>query len=701
MAKWKPLDQMKVVSQYQTRVDGPLKVTGRARYTSDQKLPGLLHGAILGSPHAAARVVSIDASRAEAVPGVRAVLTDVHPTGNVRYAGDYVAAVAAETPEIARDALEHIAVEYETRGFAVDLESARKESAPRVFENRENVQASEPASEGDVEAGFAAADAVVEAEYRTQVQTHSPLETHGSVASWDGDELTVWDSTQAVHGVREGVAKALDMPLAKVRVICEHMGGGFGSKLWAGRYTVIAARLAKAAGAPVKLMLSRQLEHLGTGNRPDSIQQLRLGAKRDGTITAFSATTWGSGGVAGRGGVAHPWIYRYPAWRRQHHDVFTNTGEARPFRAPGRPQTSFAVEQLLDEMAYELGLDPLEMRLKNDPNETRQKEWRIGAERIGWVERRNPRPGAGEGPIRRGIGMGASSWWGAGGGTRAQIDVFADGTVEVKCGTQDLGTGTRTIVAAVAAEELGLPIEAVTSRIGDSRYPKSGGSGGSTTAPSVAPAIKDTAEKARAELATLVAPHLGVEASRVVFAGGRVSAGGSGSASLSWQEACALLEGNTISVQGQWVEGLSSGGVAGCQFAEVEVDVDTGCIQVVKVVAVADCGLILDRLTAESQIDGGVLQGISYALFEERLMDRRTGTMVNADLESYKILGALETPEIEVVLYDEAERGVIGLGEPPTIPTSAAVANAVYNAIGVRLRQLPMTPDRVLRALRV
>lgn len=699
MAGWKPLDQMEVVSQHQTRVDGPLKVTGQARYTSDQKLPGMLHGAILGSPHAAAKVVSVDASRAEALPGVRAVLTDVHPTGNVRYAGEYVAAVAADSAAIAGDALELISVQYDTRGFVVDMESARKDRAPRVFADRDNERPADPASEGDVEAGFAAADAVVEAEYRTQVQTHSPLETHGSVAAWDGDELTVWDSTQAVHGVREGVAKALDIPVAKVRVICEHMGGGFGAKLWAGRYTVIAARLARAAGAPVNLMLSRQLEHLGTGNRPDSIQKLRLGAKSDGTITALSATTWGSGGIGGGGGVAHPWIYRYPAWERQHYDVYTNTGEARPFRAPGRPQTSFAAEQLLDEMAYELGIDPLEMRLVNDPNETRQKEWRIGAERIGWEARRNREPGAGDGPVMRGMGLAASTWWGAGGGTKAQIDVFADGTVEVQCGTQDLGTGTRTIVAAVAAEELGLPIEAVTARIGDSRYPKSGGSGGSTTAPSVAPAIKNTAEKARAEVAALVAPELGVEADQLVFHRGRVSAG-QGGASLSWQEGCALLQGSTISVQGEWVEGLSSGGVAGCQFAEVEVDVETGRIQVARIAAVADCGLILDRLTAESQINGAVLQGISYALFEERLMDRNTGTMVNADLESYKILGALETPEIDVVLYDEAERGVIGLGEPPTIPTSAAVANAVYNAIGVRLRQLPMTPDRVLRALR-
>jgi xanthine dehydrogenase YagR molybdenum-binding subunit len=692
---WKPLGEMQVLSQRQPRLEAPLKVSGQAKYTYDIQLEGMLYGALLTCPHPAALVLRIDEAEVRKLPRVKAVLTDVHPTGNARYAGEYVAAVAATSPAIARDALELFEVEYEARPFVVDLEAAMAEGAPRVFAERANLADPEAGGEGDVEAGFAAAEVVVEAEYRTQVQTHSSLETHGSVALWEGDQLTIYDSTQAVNGVREGVAQALEIPVNQVRVICHHMGGGFGSKLWAGRYTAIAARLAKLAGAPVKLMLSRRDEHLSTGNRPSSKQQLKLGARRDGSLVAFSATTWGSAGIAGGAGVALPYVYRgLPAWRHTHADVYTNAGEARPFRAPGSPQGCFSMEQLMDEMAEKLGIDPLEFRLRHDANPARQQEWRLGAERIGWARRQAP--GSGKGPLKRGLGLGASVWGTGGGGSHAEIKIFADGTVELRIGTQDIGTGTRTIVAAVAAEELGLPIGAVRPLIGDSDYPYSGGSGGSTTAPSVAPAVKNTAEQAKLQLAELAAPHLGVEPGQVRFEGSRLHGKGQ---SLSWQEVCGLLGTQTLSASGQWVEGLSSAGVAGCQFAEVEVDTDTGRIQVLKVVAVADCGLVLDRLTTDSQVNGGVIQGLSYALFEERLLDPVTGTMVNPEFENYKIAGALETPQIEVILFDEAQRGVIGIGEPPTIPTAAAIANAVYNAIGVRLRQLPMTPDRVLQAL--
>jgi xanthine dehydrogenase YagR molybdenum-binding subunit len=695
MCAWKPYDEMTVVGQRQPRIDGADKVSGRARYTYDQRPPGLLYGALVTSPHAAAKVLSVDASKARALPGVRAVLTDVHPTGTVRFAGEYVAAVAAVSKQVALDAVALIDVEWDTRAHAVTLQDAAEEGAPRVFADRDNVSVNDR-GEGDVAAGFAAADTIVEAEYLTQVQTHSPLETHGSVAAWDGDELTVWDSTQAVHGVREGIAKALDMPANKVRVICQHMGGGFGAKLGPGAYSVIAANLARAAGAPVQVMLSRKDEHLSVGNRPDSRQRMKLGASADGSFRALECVTWGSGGIGGRGGVPQPYVYSFPAWSQRHHDVATNTGGARAFRAPGRPQACFAMEQIIDEAAWALGLDPLDVRLRNDPNPTRQDQWRIAAERIGWDRWKGRAPGEGAGPVKRGVGMGAAIWFTGGRGTKAQMDILSDGTVEVRCGTQDIGTGTRTLVAAVAAEELGLPIDAIRVHIGDSDYPFSGGSGGSTTAPSVAPAIHVTAQKARAELATLVAAQVGRESGDIEFRDGRIGADGQ---SFTWKEACTLIGANSISVQGEWREGLSGSGVAGCQFAEVEVDTETGRIDVKKVVAVQDCGLIVDRLTTESQVNGAVIQGVSYALLEERIMDADEGLMVNADFENYKILGALETPEIDVVLYDQPERGVIGIGEPPTIPTSAAVANAVYHATGVRLRELPMTPDRVLRAL--
>ncbi len=699
MAKWKSLKDMSILSTAYPRLDGMDKVTGRAQYTSDVRPAGMLYGRLLTSPYPAAKVVDIDVSRAAKLAGVHVILTNLLEGKAVRYAGQPVAAVAADTPEIAADAVDLIRVKYEKLPFAADLDSAMQEGAPRVFSDRENIVAARrPTQKGDVDAGFAAADVVVEATFRTQVQTHSCLETHGSMVEWKGEDLYVYDSTQGVHSVREGLAKNLGISPAQVHVICEHMGGGFGSKLQPGFYTAHAARLAKKAGRPVQLMLTRKQDFLSAGNRPDSLQKLKLGAKKDGSLVAFSGTTWGTAGIGRGARVRQPFIYEIPNVYAEHHDVYTNAGAARAFRAPGCPQASFAMEQLLDEVAEKLNMDPLDLRLKNETNATRRKEWKIGAEKIGW-QRRRKTPGSDSGPVKRGLGLGASIWWPGGRGTRATMTVFPDGKVEVRCGTQDIGTGTRTIVAAIAAEELGIGLEMIRPLIGQSDFPYSGGSGGSTTAPSVAPAIKNTSEKAKAKLAEIASGFFGASPEDIIFENGRVYMDKSRKKSMSWQELCQLLETQPITVHGEWVEGLSSAGVAGCQFAEVAVDTETGAIRVEKVVAVADCGLVLDRLTTESQVNGAVIQGVSYALYENRLMDPITGTMINADFENYKIAGALEVPEIEVVLFDEPERGVIGIGEPPTIPTSAAIANAVYNAIGVRLRSLPMTPDRVLDAL--
>jgi len=699
MPGWKKLEEMAVLGKRLPRVDGIDKVTGRAKYTYDIHLPGMLYGALLTSPYAHARVKKVDASKAEALPGVRAVFTNLRE--EVLFAGQEVAAVAAVSPSIAEEALALIDVEYEPLPFVVDEESAMKPGAPRVIAGEaSNLRPGRTRQEGDVEKGFAEADVIVEATFRTQVQTHACLEVHGSVAKWDGDTLTVWDSTQAVHGVREQLAQHLGIPQSNVRVISHHMGGGFGSKLAMRSYTPIAARLAKEAGAPVKLMLTREQDFLGTGNRPSSIQHLRAGARQDGTLVAFEAKVYGTAGIATGAGVPLPYIYRVPNVKVELHDVFTNAGPACPMRAPGHPQAAFGMESLMDMLAEKLGMDPLEFRRKNDPHPTRQKEYTLGAERIGW-HRRNFTAGATTGTKRRGIGMASCTWGGGGRGTRAEVLIYPDGTVEVKCGTQDIGTGTRTVVAAVAAEELGLKISEVKVLIGDSDYPYSGASGGSTTAASVAPAIQNAAEKAKQKLLELVAPRLGSRPEELDVVRGRILVKGNPTASLSWKEATALLGTQPLSAGGEWTEGLSSNGVAGCQFAEVEVDTETGQVRVLKVVAVHDCGLVIDRLTAESQIHGGVIQGLSYALLEQRILDRNTGRMVNANFEAYKMAGALEIPEIEALLInsDEARRGVIGLGEPPVIPTAAAIANAVSNALGVRIHELPITPDKVLAAL--
>lgn len=699
MNGWKPPERMKILGHAYPRIEAPHKVTGAARFVYDQAPKNVLYGAILTSPHPAAKILKIDSTKVFELPGVYAVLTDVHPTGTIRYAGEEVAAVAAASAQIARDALDLFEVHYKLLPFVVNLEDAMREGAPRVFEEQNNLREARVRGEGDIEAGFAEAEVIVEDEFRTQVQTHACLEPHGSVVMWDNDELIIWDSTQAVHGVRESIARALELPIQKVRVICQHMGGGFGSKLQAGRYTVIAARLAQEAGHPVKLMLTRKQDFLGTGNRPNSIQHIRMGARSDGKLVAFSARTYGTAGIATNATVRLPIVYQIPNWKHTHFDVFTNSGAARPFRAPGCPQASFAMEQMMDQMAEKLGMDPLEFRLLNDPNPTRQKEWKIGAEKIGWHRRRKT-PGEDPGPVKRGLGLGASIWWPGGRGTKATIKIFPDGGVEVRCGTQDIGTGTRTYVASVAAEELGIPMKFVKPLIGDSDYPLAGASGGSTTAPSVAPAIKITADKAKLELQQVAGRYFEVAAADVVLESESAYPVGHPEKRISWKQLCSLLENQVLEVHGEWQEGLSSAGVAGCQFADVAVDTETGQISVEKIVAVADCGLILNTLTTESQVNGGIIQGLSYALLENRWMDPATGTMVNSDFENYKIIGPMEIPEIEVILFPEPQRGVIGIGEPPTIPTSGAVANAVYNAIGVRIRELPMTPDKVLMALK-
>ena len=697
MAGWKNRDESNFVSKSFTRVDGKEKVTGKAKYTYDENMPGMLYGRILRSPHPHAKIISIDSSKVEALSGVKAVLTDIKD--EVFFAGDDVAAVAAISEEIAEDAVNLFQVEYEILPFTVVEEQAKQTDAPKVFSDRDNnIGRSRDQNEGNIQRGFQDADVVLERTYRLHVQVHTSLETHGCIAKWEGDDLHFWDSTQGVHGCRSGLAKHFEMPENKVHVITHHMGGGFGSKLSLKSYNIIAAKLAKKAGAPVKVMLNREEDVLCTGNRPSSIQKIKIGAKKDGTLTAFQMESYGTGGIGGGAGVPQPYIYSFPNYQVKHSDVHINAGPAAPMRAPGHPQANFAMEKIMDELADELGMDPLELRLKNDPNETRQKEFKIGAEKIGWNRRKAS--GSDKSIKVRGLGVGAGRWGGSGHkDTKAIVSVYPDGSVDVKIGTQDIGTGTRSIVTAVVAEEFNLDLEDVTPLIGSSDYPWAPNSGGSRTAPSVCPAVKRAAEKAKSMLIETVANHLQVPIEDVKLENKEFSVTNDPDKKLSWAKACNLLQGQPISEQESWSEGLSDSGTAGCQFAEVEVDTETGQVKVLKMVAVQDCGLVVNQLTATSQVNGGIIGEIGYALFENRLLDKETGVMVNPNMENYKIPGALEMPEFDVSFFDESHRGVIGLGEPPAIPGVGAIANAVANAIGVHIYELPITPDKVLMAI--
>ncbi|HEY7113533.1 MAG TPA: xanthine dehydrogenase family protein molybdopterin-binding subunit [Thermoanaerobaculia bacterium] len=726
---WDPSQKFRILGTRVPRLDGQAKVTGEARYGIDVRLPGMLYGKILRCPLPAATVSTIDVSAARRAPGVRAALALVKPGDSLRFAGAEIAAVAAESPEAAEDALAAIRVSYTPRAFTVDPAAARKAEAPPVFEGGEaktrtsagdmpsgrkplprkgNVQGPRATTRGDVEAGFRQAAAIVEGTYVTQVQTHSALETHGLAAQWDGDELTVWASTQGISGVRDELARELAIPASKVRVHCQYMGGGFGAKFGARAEGLAAARLAREAGRPVKLFLDRREEQLATGNRPASVQEIKLGATADGKLCALQLLVHGNGGTNGNTGTSAPAknIYGCENLKTEEYDVFTNAGPSTAMRAPGHPQGAFALEAAMDELAAKLKMDPLEFRIQNDPSEVRRAEFRLGAERIGW-KGRDARRDTKDPAVKRGVGVGAAVWYnGSDLGYRCTVTIHPDGSAAVEHGLQDLGTGSRTMVGIVAAEELGLPLERVAVRIGDTALPPGPESGGSGTTLGSAPTVRAAAYHARQKVAEAVAGKWKVPADQIAWAEGSFSAKSDPSKHATWAEACGMLPESGVTASADRApdhEDAWKRFTNGAQFVEVAVDVETGQVRVEKVVAVHDCGVVVNSLTAESQVQGGVLQGISYALYENRVLDRPTGKMVNPNLEQYKILGSRDVPEIQVVFVNVWD-GVnnthsVGIGEPSTVPTAAAVANAVSHAVGARVTRLPITPEVVLDAV--
>jgi xanthine dehydrogenase YagR molybdenum-binding subunit len=727
---WAQFEQM---GKPRPRGEAPLKVTGRAKYTYDVKLPGMLYGRMIGAEVPAGEILSIDTSKAEALPGVKAVWTA--DSRVVRFAGQDVAAVAAVSPDIARDAARLVKVTYKERPFTHELRAAMRPDAPLVYDldkspagrdvpHKGNVAGPtggrRGGGRGDVEKGFAEAEVVHEGTYYCPVHTHSQLETHGVVASWEGDQLTIYASTQAIFAVREGVAEALGVDRKNVRVICEHMGGGFGSKLGpsatGSAFSVVACRLAKRAGAPVQLMLDRKQEHLCTGNAPSALMTVKVGAKKDGTITAVHYKSLGSAGVAGGAGTAGPAASLHgknPNFKAEEYDVYTNAGPAAPLRAPGHSQGAFGIESAVDEVAEKLGLDPLEVRKKNEASPVRLAQYDIGAKEIGWA-RRNKKAGdmstGGFGPAKgakkRGLGMANGNWYVfASENSNAQVRVHRDGSVEVMAGYQDIGTGSRTAMAVVAAEELGIETSAVTMRIGDTQFPEGPGSGGSVTINSVAPAVRLAANEARTKVFALAAPLLGVTPEELDAANGKIFVAKEPTKAVAFKQAAAKMSGETIDCTAKRKKQYETfrGDLAGTQFAEVEVDTETGEIRVIRMVSVNDCGFPANPLTAQSQVIGAMIQGASWALLEDRILDRNVGTMVNPNLEWYKIFAPADMFEAKSILTPLANLGnntsTAGIGEPPIVPTLAVIANAVHNAIGVRIRELPITPDRVLAAL--
>ncbi|HWV24729.1 MAG TPA: xanthine dehydrogenase family protein molybdopterin-binding subunit [Thermomicrobiales bacterium] len=740
MRPWTADTALAIVGTPNPRLEAFEKVTGRAQYSSDLRLPRQAYARVLRSSFPHARIKSVDASEAESMPGVYAVIhsgnveridwydgSAVFDT-TVRLIGDEVAAVAAESEEIAADALDCIRVTYEELPYVTDPDEALKPGAPELrpeAEGEGNI-AGEPKvyERGDVTAALKSAEVVVDSTYTTQTALHNCLEPHGCTASWEGDHLTLWDSTQSIFTVRQMLATALGMPEGKVRVIKHHMGGGFGSKQIAWKQDVIAALLSREAGRPIQLMLDRESESLAVGNRPASRQHVRLGATQDGTLVAIDVDIHQSLGAYKTGGEAsnvsgmYQTLYKCDNVRTVQTPIYTNAGPGVAFRAPGHVESAWALEQAIDELALKLRMDPIEFRLRNYSVTEQQvgkpytlpEGLRLSYEKVretaGW-DGRSRDPGAGR--FRKGTGFAAHDWVGGAGSDPgyAWIELNEEGTADVVTGTQDIGTGTRTGLAQVAAEELGLPLSDITFHLGDTGVgPYSPVSSGSATQATIGPAIMAAAYEVKAQLLQVAAAAMEMTADRLSVHDGKVMVDNDPARAKSVKDVMQEIAPVTLRAQGARMPNPKDkvARTFGSQIVDVEVDTWTGEVTVKRVVASHECGRVVNPTMVESQVIGAVTQGLGFALLEERVMDDRLGMVMNANLEDYTVPTIADIPEIINVPVDVPDpeanpTGAKGIGEPPLVPTAPAIANAIYDAVGIRVYDAPISRHRMLELL--
>ena len=712
LEQW-PAGPRGIVGRAARRVDGHERARGQATYTADISLPGMLHAAVLRSPHARARVKKIDLTKARETPWVRGAIgpDDCHVLEREpSFQGAPVAAVAAQSAERAREALDMIEVEWEVLEPLLDPDEAvRRESftdEPRLY------------ARGDVERGQAEADVVVEGEYRTQTVLHNALETHQSVCRWEGDTLEVYTSTQYIWGIRDEVAETLGLPPDKVRVVCHFMGGGFGAKNSPGDYTFIAIALAGQTGAAVRCALTRREENLASGNRNSTIQRLVAGARSDGTLTALSGEYINAIGWDGFSGPTYgpmEMLYDCENVRTQTFGAKLNTPPNAAFRAPGFVEGTFGLECVLDELAAKLDLDPLELRRRNYADHDLVEGRPFSSKNLldcyrlaepHWARRKEVRARSDD-VWKRGVGLASQVWYGGGGPpSYAWIRVGSDGRATVVTAMQDIGTGTRTAMAQIAAEELGVPLNQVCVELGDSaRGPFASISAGSSTTPSMGPAVRAAAADAKRQLIEIAAQRYHLEERVLEIKDGQVISADGGSWPL--EEVTGLLE--DAQILGKGARGPNPTGMRvltfGIQVAEVAVDVETGEVRVERIAAIHDVGRIINPLGAKSQVEGGIIQGLGHTLSEERLLDPQSGGTLTQTLDAYKLPTIADVPEIICEFVDKPDEhltnlGSKGLGEPPIIPTAAAIANAIRDATGADIHSLPITREEMLRALR-
>ncbi len=765
-------DHRATVGRRVRKVDGRKLVTGQIAFTDDFSLPGMLVGKILHSPHAHARIRRIDTRRAKALPGVHAVLTyqDVprvpHTTAGqaypepspydtylldskLRFVGDRVAAVAAETRAIAEEALRRIEVEYEVLRPVLDMEHAMDRDAPVIHDEPDSTGIRDAARNlageihqelGNAEQGFAQADLIVAREYRTQRQQHAMLEPHIVIAWLDGDErLNIRSSTQIPFHVRRQVARILQLPVGRVHVVKPRIGGGFGGKQEMVIDDICGA-LALASRRPVKLEYTREEEFIMGRTRHPQILRLRMGVTKDGTMVAHHMTVLAATGaygshcttVQGNTGSKVLPLYRAPNLKFDCEVVYTTTPVAGAFRGYGCPQGFFAQESLVDEVAEQLAMDPIEFRLKNAIRQGDVEELSAqlgegrkglprhirscglpqclerGAAAIGWKERRvgtrRPRP---TGRLRRGLGV-ACAMQGSGIAgvdfASALLKMNDDGSFNLQVGATDLGTGSDTVLAQIAAETLGVGLEKIIVSSSDTDHtPFDVGAYASSTTIISGGAVKKAAEKARDQVCCFAAKLLEAAPEDLVCRDDRVVAPGGKSVSMADVAMFALYKEKTQLMEGASHFNTDSPPPFCATFAEVEVDTETGRVRPIHLVTAVDLGTAINPMQAEGQAEGAVAQGLGYALAEELVLDG-SGRALNASYCDYKIFTARDMPKLTTILVETEEPlgpyGAKSIAEVPIDGVAPAVANAVYDATGLRFRELPITPARVLAALR-
>jgi xanthine dehydrogenase YagR molybdenum-binding subunit len=726
------------------RTDAWAKVSGGAHYTAEHKVEGLTHAVLVTSTIPSGRVLRIDDSAARELPGVLLVMTPQNamrlpkatkdgkiqpPIGRrltllqedeVYYNNQPIAVVVADTVEHAREAAARLRIEYEVKPAVLDFEQAKQSLHPPEKVLTEDTDT----KRGDLADGLLAAGVRVDATYTTPIEHHNPLETHATIAEWDGDKLTIYESTQYMKGVQRIVSAIFGIPPENVTAICPYTGGGFGSKgsIWS--HAPLTAMAAKMLGRPVKLSLDRNNMFGPVGQRPNTEQRFRLGALDDGRLLASSHDTVAYTSMIEDWiepcGIVTRMMYESPNQETTHRLARMNLGTPTFMRAPGEATGTYALECAMDELAYELHMDPLELRLKNytekDPgkdlpwsSKSLRQCYEIGAERFGWKER-NPQPRSmRQGSKLVGWGMATATYPTNRSPGECSATLLPDGTALFRSGTQDLGTGTYTVMTQIAADAIGLKVEQVRFELGNSQMPESPVSGGSTTVASVGPAVQAAGHALRLKLSGIAAasegsPLFGATADQVGIENGELYL----LAEPSKREAMSAIvarHGGPVEVTAKAEPGDEkkkySMHAFGAVFAEVHVDEDLGEIRVPRVVGVYGVGKLMNAKTGYSQLMGGIVWGIGLALLEETMIDHRNGRAVNGNLAEYHVPTNADIQNIDVQIVDEDDPhvnplGAKGIGEIGITGVGAAIANAIYHATGKRVRDLPITLDKVL-----